>query len=358
METGAPLPGRRLFLWRGLFGFAFLAGGGVRFEHDFVARAGDVDGDAFAAQFPGQQVGGGDVFFGGAGGEVDGFGERVVDKGLQGGLHAHVLVGADVGGDDEGGAHGLGQLGDVLAGAVAHDLFEDTGACLGLEVEGFERFFKLRAGVGEGEVFAVVVDVAEVGQGEDRLAAVAFAAGHGGDGAGGGDGGLGGVADAVGVDVLDEPVPIDGGAAPVAGVGDERDGRLPLEHGRVVDAALDGGEGAAGFGQVDAGAHAVVADEFHHLSGKFLAFERAVADADVVEQVGQAHDAEADAAGAVGGFFELRHRRDVGVGFDDIVEEDGGENHALAQFVPVYGAVGAEVLGQVDRTKTAVFEGT
>ena len=60
-----------------------------------------------------------------------------------------------------------------------------------------ERLFELRAGVGQLQVFAVVVDVADVGQGEDRLAAVAFAAGHGGDGAGGGDGGLGGVADAV-----------------------------------------------------------------------------------------------------------------------------------------------------------------
>jgi hypothetical protein len=60
-----------------------------------------------------------------------------------------------------------------------------------------ERLFEQRAGVGQLQVFAVVVDVADVGQGEDRLAAVAFAAGHGGDRAGGGDGGLGGVADAV-----------------------------------------------------------------------------------------------------------------------------------------------------------------
>ncbi len=60
----------------------------------------------------------------------------------------------------------------------------------------------MRAGVGEGQVFAVVVDVADVGQGEDRFAAVAFAAGDGGDGAGGGDGGLGGVADAVFADAL------------------------------------------------------------------------------------------------------------------------------------------------------------
>ena len=102
---------------------------------------------------------------------------------------------------------------------------------------------------------------------------------------------------------------------------------------------------------------AVVAHEFHHLGGKFLAFGRAVADAGVVHQVGQAHDAQADAAGAVGGFFELRHRRDVGVGFDHVIQEDGGEHHALAQLFPIDGAVRAEVLGQVDRAQAAVFVG-
>ena len=72
-----------------------------------------------------------------------------------------------------------------------------------------------RAGVGQLQVLAVVVDVADVGQGEDRFAAVAFAAGDGGDGAGGGDGGLGGVADAVLVDAADDVVPIQRRAAPV-----------------------------------------------------------------------------------------------------------------------------------------------
>ena len=102
----------------------------------------------------------------------------------------------------------------------------------------------------------------------------------------------------------------------------------------------------------------MVAHEFHHLRAEFLAFWRAVADAGVVHQVGQAHDAQADAAGAVGGFFELRHRRDVGVGLDHVVQEDGGEDHALAQFLPIHRAVRAEVLGQVDRAEAAVFEWT
>ena len=77
--------------WRGSRGLAVSGGflgleGGVRFEDDFVARAGDVDGDALAAQLPGQHVGRGDLFFGGAGREVDGLAEAVVDEGLPGSL--------------------------------------------------------------------------------------------------------------------------------------------------------------------------------------------------------------------------------------------------------------------------------
>ena len=77
----------------------------------------------------------------------------------------------------------------------------------------------------------------------------------------------------------------------------------------------------------------------------------------MVHQVGQAHDAQADAAGAVGGFFELGDGRDVGVGFDDVVEEDGREGDGLAQALPVDGVVRAEVLGEVDRAETAVLIG-
>ena len=44
----------------------FLPGGGVGLQHHLLARAGDVDGDALAAQLPGKLVGGGYIFFGGA----------------------------------------------------------------------------------------------------------------------------------------------------------------------------------------------------------------------------------------------------------------------------------------------------
>ena len=86
---------------------------------------------------------------------------------------------------------------------------------------------------------------------------------------------------------------------------------------------------------------AMVAHEFHHLGGKFLAFFAAVADAGVVHQVGQTHDAQADAAGAQGGFRKLRHRRDIQVGVHHIVQEARGEHHAVAQVFPIHGAVQA-----------------
>ena len=76
----------------------------------------------------------------------------------------------------------------------------------------------MRAGIGQLQVFAVIVDVADIGQRKDRFAAVAFAAGHRGDRAGGGDGGLGGVADAVALDAGDDAGPIQCRAVPVVGV--------------------------------------------------------------------------------------------------------------------------------------------
>ena len=136
--------------------------------------------------------------------------EAVVDEGLHGGLHAHVLFGGDVAGDDEGIAHGLRagrstfwQVPSRMIWARISSRFSGSMPALP------QRVLEGGRGVGQLEVFAVVVDVADVGQGEDRLAAVALAAGDGGDGAGGGDGGLGGVADAVVADAGDNRVPID-----------------------------------------------------------------------------------------------------------------------------------------------------
>ena len=97
--------------------------------------------------------------------------------------------------------------------------------------------FKQRAGVGELQVLALVVDVADVGQGKHRLAAVAFAAGHRGDGAGGRDGGLGGVADAVLPDAAHDLVPVDRRAAPTGACRARASWAVASSVLRVVDAA-------------------------------------------------------------------------------------------------------------------------
>ncbi len=69
----------RAFAGRNRLGL-FLFGRGVRFQHDLLARAGDVHGNALAAQLPGQHIGGGYVLFAGAGREVDRLGQAVSTK--------------------------------------------------------------------------------------------------------------------------------------------------------------------------------------------------------------------------------------------------------------------------------------
>ncbi len=86
----------------------------------------------------------------------------------------------------------------------------------------------------------MVVDVANVGQGEDRLAAVPLDAGYGGNGSRGGDGRLGGVADAVTLHVGRQPPPVQRRAAVLLAPFQQRARRFPTEVCRVVDAALDG----------------------------------------------------------------------------------------------------------------------
>ncbi len=112
-----------------------------------------------------------------------------------------------------------------------------SGAGFFIQPGADQGFLEERAGVGELQVLAVVVHVPDVGQGEDRLAAVALAAGHGGDGAGGGDGGLRGVADAVQADIGGHPVPVHLGARPVVLIGHDAEGRFPGEVLGVVDAS-------------------------------------------------------------------------------------------------------------------------
>ncbi len=213
------------------------------------------------------------------------------------------------------------------------------------------------AGVLQLQVLTVVVDVADVGQGEDRLAAVALDAGHGGDGSRGGDGRLGGVADAVALQVGRQPLPVQRRAAVVVFAGHQRARRFPAEVVRVVDAARDGQERAAVVGQIDAGAHGVVAHELHDRPGQRLPLRAAVAHADAVEQVAQAHDAQADAPGVQRRLAQLGHGRHVGVGRHHVVEEAGGLCGRAAQLFPVDAALGRYVAAEVDRAEAAVLVG-
>ena len=79
-----------------------------------------------------------------------------------------------------------------------------------------------------------------------------------------------------------------------------------------------------------------IAHEFHDLPGKLLARVRAVAHAEPIHHVAQAHDAQTDAARAVRGFGKFRHGRDVLVRVHDIVEKMRREFDGLAQFRPVH----------------------
>ena len=82
---------------------------------------------------------------------------------------------------------------------------------------------------------------------------------------------------------------------------------------------------------------------------------RAVADAGMVEQVCQAHHAQADAAGFEGCFLELGHLGNIGVGVHHIIQEAGGVFSRLGQLHPVHAVVRAKMPGQVDRTQAAVL---
>ncbi len=111
---------------------------------------------------------------------------------------------------------------------------------------------------------------------------------------------------------------------------------------------MNGRERPALFGQGDAGSHGVIAHELHHLAGELLPLLRAVAHAERVHQVGQAHNAQPDAPHAVRCLLQLGHGGHVGIDADHVIEEARGQRHRLGQPVPVHAPVCDEMLGQVD----------
>ena len=118
-----------------------------------------------------------------------------------------MFLGGDIRRDHERIAHSLRNFLDVLAGAFAHHLLDDLLPLLFAETQLLQRLIEARAGIGEFQILAVVVDVADIGQREDRFTAIAFTACDGGDGAGRGDGGLRGIADAVLLDAVSRSHP-------------------------------------------------------------------------------------------------------------------------------------------------------
>ena len=336
----------------------FFCSSGFGLQHHPFARTGHVDGHAFAAQFPRQQVRAGNFLLGGIRGEIDRLGHGIVYECLHGSLHAHVFLGADVLRDDEYIPDGFGQFLHLLAGAVFHHPGDDLLLVFFGKFGSLERFFEVGAGVIEGKVLAVIVHMAGVCQGKDRFAAVAFAASYRGDRTGGRDGGLGGVADAIALDADGSLHPIHRRATPVVCVFDDGLGGFPGDIGGVVDAALDGGESAAFPGKLDAGEHGMVAHEFHHLRGEFLPGGGTVAHAHVVHQVRQPHDSQPDPAGALGGFTQLRYGGDVLVGVHHVVQEAGGEGDRTLQGSPIHILIGGEELRQVDGSQAAVLVGS
>ena len=91
-------------------------------------------------------------------------------------------------------------------------------------------------------------------------------------------------------------------------------------------------------------------DELHAAAAELDAFGRVVRDAQTHERVGEAHDAETDAADALGQRVDLGER--ILVDVDDVVEEVRGEMHVALHRIPVQHAV-LHVVADVDRAEVA-----
>ena len=144
------------------------------------------------------------------------------------------------------------------------------------------------------------------------------------DGAGGGDGGDGGVA--------------------------QRAGRLRRR--RCEPSKL--GNTPRCFGELDRGRLRLLVDEVHDLAGQVHGLVGVVGDAEPEEQVGEAHDAQADLAVAAGHLGDLRQR--VVVDVDDVVQEAHGGLDDAPQAAVVEVAVVAHA-GQVDGAQVARLVG-
>ena len=173
----------------------------------------------------------------------------------------------------------------------------------------------------------VVHYVADVGEGEQRLN-TAGGAGDDADGAGGGDGHRGGVAH----------------PANLAGF--------------VIDAALPSREGAALFRQLHRRLVGLFLNPAHYLGAQFQGLFRVVADAQLNQQVGKAHNAHADAPGLLAHFLDFFDG--VVVHVDDVVQQVYAGTDRPGQAAPVHLHVVAGVVhhtGHVKRPQVAGLKG-
>ena len=233
---------------------------------------------------------------------------------------------------------------------------------LGAKLQPPKGFLKEGAGIEQFHILIPVFEVADIPQRKDRLTAVALAAAHRGNRAGGRNRRLGGVADPVPANAVRDLVPVQDGAIPIPAMRGERLGRRPTHPAGllvIVDAAFEGQEWLTFRRKLNAHLHAVEAHEFHHLGGEFLAILAAVADAHLVHQIAQAHDAESNPTRLKRRLFYFLHSRQIGVGADYIIQEVRALAHCLPQRLPVHrgraGASGCGMRAQVDRAEAAVL---
>jgi len=116
-------------------------------QDDLLAAAGHIDGQALAAQVPGQVVRLLDLLNRGRRRHVDRLGDRVIDKGLHRRLHADVLFRRHVAADDVHPPQLLRQLRHVLAAPLHTDLLHHPADGLLLQPGPPHRLLEERAGV-------------------------------------------------------------------------------------------------------------------------------------------------------------------------------------------------------------------